>query len=157
MKHFWFGYFHHDCEDATKLIDGVVAANVTKSAIVDGKVTNRIVRAGSVADDTVLVVAEKQECDDDDEQNVSSVIIEVSLTSQIECPTPQEHQERDNDNKSIIVENKLRSYFEATEKWFTKLKDHSTGFSNSKSTTAKVPPDTPNTDLLKNRISELEI
>ena len=156
MKHFWLGDFHHACEDATKLIDGVKAANVIKSAIFNGKVTYRIVRAGSVGDDTVLVEAEKQEYDGDDEQNVSSVINEVSLTSQIDSPTPQEHQERDNDNTSIIVENKLRSYFEATEKWFTKFEDHLTGFNDSKSTTGKVPPDTTNTDLLKNRISELE-
>ena len=71
------GDFHHACEDATKLIDGVKAANVIKSAIFNGKVTYRIVRAGSVGDDTVLVEAEKQEYDGDDEQNVSSVINEL--------------------------------------------------------------------------------
>ena len=34
---------------------------------------------------------------------------------QIDSPTPQEHQEKDDDNTSIIIKNKHSSYFKATD------------------------------------------
>ena len=53
--------------------------------------------------------------------NVGSVVLDESLISQIDSSIPQEHQEKDDDNTSIIIENKLCSYFEAIEKRFTKI------------------------------------
>lgn len=38
-------------------------------------------------------------------------------------PTPEKHLERDTDNISFLIENKLRSYLKALEKWFTKIVD----------------------------------
>ena len=48
-------------------------------------------------------MSETQESDGNDEQNVSSVILEESLTSQTDSPTPQEHQERDDDKISLKI------------------------------------------------------
>ena len=63
-------------------------------------------------------MAETQESKDNDEQNFGFVILKESLTSWID--SPQEQQKRYDDNLSIVIENKLRTYFEAIEKWFTK-------------------------------------
>ena len=65
-------------------------------------------------------MAETQEGEDNDEQYFGSVILKESLTSWID--SPQEHQERYDDNLSIVIENKLRTFFEATEKRFTKYR-----------------------------------
>ena len=56
----------------------------------------------------------------------------------------------------FTIENKLCSYFKTIKKWFTKIEDHLIGFSNPKSTTGNVTPDSLNKDLLKNQFSELE-
>ena len=45
-------------------------------------------------------------------------------TSEIHSSTPQEHQKRENDNVSVTIENKTRSYFNAIEKQFMKVEDH---------------------------------
>ena len=63
-------------------------------------------------------MAGTQESKDNDEQNFGFVILKESLTSWID--SPQEQQERYDDNLSIVIENKLRTYFEAIEKRFTK-------------------------------------
>ena len=55
LKHFLLKDFNCDCEDAIKLIDEALAANIIKSVIFNGKVAYRIVRVDSVGDDTVLV------------------------------------------------------------------------------------------------------
>lgn len=63
--------------------------------------------ADSVTDEAVLV-PEIPESDYSDEQIVDSVILEESLTCQIDSPTSQENQEIDGDNVSIIIEKKFR-------------------------------------------------
>ena len=128
VKHFLLKYFNCDCEDAIKLIDETLAANV----IFNGKVSYRIVRADPVGDDTVLV-PETQEIDGNDE-HVSTVFLEEILTSQLESLTLPEHQKRDDDNISTITEDKLRSYFKSIEQRFMKIENHLTGISSSKST-----------------------
>ena len=55
MKHFLWKDFNCDCEDAIKLIDEVLAANVIKSVIFNGKMSYRIVKADPVGEETVLV------------------------------------------------------------------------------------------------------
>ena len=125
--------FNCDCEDAIKLIDKALAANIIKSVIFNGKVAYRIVRADSVGDDTVLV-PETQEIDGSNE-HVSTVFLEKSLISQLESSTLPEHQKRDDANISTIIENKLCLYFESIEKRFIKIENHLTGISSSKSTT----------------------
>ena len=77
------------------------------------KFAYRVIRADSIVDDTVLVL-ETQESNGNDEQNVDSFSLEENLTTQIDSPTPQEHQQRDDNNISIITENKL--YFALTLK-----------------------------------------
>ena len=155
LKHFLLKDFNCDCEDAIKLIDETLAANVIKSVIVNGKVSYRIVRADPVRTDTVLL-SETQEIDGKNE-HLSTVFLKESLTSQLECSTLPEHQKRDDDNILTIIEDKLRSYFQSTEKRFMKIENHLTGISSSKSTTE---PGNVNsnfyTDMLKYRISELE-
>ena len=79
FKHFLLKDFNCDCEDVIKLTDRALAANVIKSAIFNGKVSYRTVRADPVGDDTVLV-PETQEIDSKNE-HVSTVFFEESLTS----------------------------------------------------------------------------
>ena len=144
-----------DCEVAIKLIGGALAANVIKSVIFNGKVSYRIVRADFVGDNSVLVL-ETLEINGNNE-HVSIVFLEESLTSQLESLTLPELQKRDDDNISTITENKLCSYFESIEKRFIKTENHLTGVSSYKST---IEPGNVNhnfyTDMVKNRISELE-
>ena len=126
-----------------------------KPVIFNDKVAYRIVRANSVGDDTVLVPETQEICDNN--ERVSTVFLEESLTSQLEISVPPEHQKRDGDDISTIIENKLRSYFESIGKRFMKIENHLTGISSSKSTTE---PGNVNdkfyTDMLKDRISEPE-
>ena len=51
LKQFLLKYFYCDCEDAVKLIDQALAANIIKSVIFNGKVSYRIVRADAVGDE----------------------------------------------------------------------------------------------------------
>ena len=90
LKHFLLKDFNCDSEDAIKLPDEDLAANIIKSVIFNVKIAYRIVRADFVGDDTVLV-PETQETDDKDE-HVSTVFLEEGLTSQLEGWTPPEHQ-----------------------------------------------------------------
>ena len=107
LKHFLLKDFICDCEDTIKLTDEALAANIIKPVIFNGKAAYRIVRADSVGDDTVLV-PETQDIDGNNEY-VSTDFLEESLTSQLESLTLPEHQKRDDDNISTIIENKLRS------------------------------------------------
>ena len=107
-----------------------MAANVIKSVIFNGKVSYRIVRADPVGDDKVLV-PETQEIDGINE-HVSTVFLEESLTSQLGISTFPEHQKRDDDNFSTIIEDKLRSYFESIEERLIKIENHLTGIGSSK-------------------------
>ena len=155
LKHFLLKDFNCDCEDAIKLIDEALAANVLKFVIFNGKVPHRIVRADPTGDDTVLV-PETQEIDGNNE-HVSTVFLEESLTSQLESLTLPEHQKRGDDNISTIIENKRHSYFESIEKRFMKIENHLTGISSSKSATEPGNvKDNFYTDILKSRISKLE-
>ena len=97
-----------------KFTDETLAVNVVKFVIFNGKVAHRIMRADSVGDVMVLVT-ETQEVDGNNE-HISTVFLEESLTSQLESSNPPEHQNRDDDNISTIIENKLHLYFESTEK-----------------------------------------
>ena len=122
LKHFLLKDFNCDCEDAIKLTDEALAANVVKFVIFNGKVSFRIVRAYPVGDDMVLV-PETQEIDGNNE-HVSTVFLEESLTSHLESSTLPEHQKRGDDIISTIIEDKLRSYFESIEKRFMKIENH---------------------------------
>ena len=88
-----------------------------------------IVRTDPVGDDTVLI-PETQEIDGNNEHD-STVFLEESLTSQLESSTLPEHQKRDDDNISTIIEIKLRSYFESIEECLMKIENHLTGISSS--------------------------
>ena len=150
LKHFLLKDFHCDCEDAIKLIGETLAASIIKPVIFIDKVAYIIVRS-----DTILV-PETEESDGNNE-HANSVILEESLISQLESSTPPEHQRIDDDNISTIIENKVCSYFESTEKRFMKIEDYLTGISSSKSTTEHGNVhDNFYKDMLKNRILELE-
>ena len=110
LKHFLLKDYNCDCEDAIKLIHEASAA-VIKSVIFSGKVSYRIVRADPVGDDTVLVPG-TQEIDGNSE-HVSTVSLEETLISQLGSSTLPEDQNRDDDNISTIIEDKLRSLFES--------------------------------------------
>ena len=103
MKHFLLKDFNCDCEDAIKLIDEALAANIIKSVIFNGKATYKIVRADSVEDDTVLV-PETQDTDGSNE-HVSTVFFEESLISQLESSAIPEHQKR---NSTQLKKNSQR-------------------------------------------------
>ena len=154
LKHFLLKDFNCDCEDAIKLIDEALAANIIKSVIFNGKTAYGIVRANSIGDHIVLVPG-TQDIDGNNE-HVSTALLEGCLTSQLESSTLPEHQKRTDDTISTITEN-LRLYFESTEKRFMKIENHLTRISSSKSTTEPgYVNDNFYTDMLKNRISELE-
>ena len=74
-----------------------LAADVIKSVVFNGKVSYRIVRADLAGDDTALVL-ETEEIDGNNE-HVSTVFLEESLTSQLESSILPEHQKRDDDNE----------------------------------------------------------
>ena len=95
LIHFLLKDINCDCEDAIKLIDEALAANIIKSVIFDGKAAYRIVRADSVGYDTVLA-PETLETDGNNE-HVSTVFLEESLTSLLESLSLPEHQKRDDD------------------------------------------------------------
>ena len=82
LKHFLLKDFNCDREDAIKLTDEALAANIIKSIIFNGKAAFRIVRADSVGDDTVLV-SETQDIDGNN-KHVSTDFSEESPASQLE-------------------------------------------------------------------------
>ena len=55
LKHFLMKDLNHDCEEAMKLIDGTIVANIIKSLIFNDKVVYRVIKADSNADDTIIV------------------------------------------------------------------------------------------------------
>ena len=71
----------------------------------------------------MVLVPETQEIDGNNE-HVSTVFLEESLTSHLESSTLPEHQKRGDDIISTIIEDKLRSYFESIEKRFMKIENH---------------------------------
>ena len=75
--------FGYEEEDADKLIEEAIRANVIKSVIFNGKVSYRIVRTNSVTDDTVLA-PDTQEItmkDNHEESSNTSVVIEDTQVS----------------------------------------------------------------------------
>ena len=97
------------------------------------KLHTEFVQADFLGYDRVLEL-ETQEIDGNNE-HVSTVFLEESLTSQLESLTLPEHRKRDNDSISIITEKKLWSYFGSVEKHFMKTKNNLNGVISSKSTT----------------------
>ena len=75
--------FGYKKEDADKLIEEAICANVIKSVIFNGKVSYRIVRTNSVTDDTVLA-PDTQEItmkDNHEENSNTTVFIEDTQVS----------------------------------------------------------------------------
>ena len=68
--------FGYEKEDADKLIEEAICANVIKSVIFNGKVTYRIVSTDSVTDDTVLA-PDTQEITmkDNHEENSNTTVV----------------------------------------------------------------------------------
>ena len=79
-----------------------------------------------------------------------------NLTSEIHSSAPQEHQKRENDDISVIIENKIHSYFNVIEKQFMKIEHHFIGPSYPKWTTWNVASDNFKADLIKKVILEME-
>ena len=129
--------FGYKKEDADKLIEEAICANVIKSVIFNGKVSYRIVRADSVTDDTVLA-PDSQEIsmkDNHEEKSNTTVVIEDTQDS-------SEQKQRNSDYDIATFMEKFRLI----------------GLSYSKSAVNFNSRDTSNfyTGLLKNRIFELE-
>ena len=147
LKQFLMKDFNYNCVEATKLIDEALAENIIKSVTFNGKPAYRILKPNAIVDDSVIV-PETQE---------DSSVEDTSITVVVE-----ETQTAIDDQQSTVtilaLIEKLQSSFEAVEKRFVKIEDHLIGLSQP------VIPDlgTQNTqnsfytDLLKNRISELE-
>ena len=75
--------FGYEEEEADKLIEEAIRVNVIKSVIYNGKVSCRIVRTNSVADDTVLA-PDTQEItmkDNHEENSNTTVVIEDTQVS----------------------------------------------------------------------------
>ena len=136
-----------------KLIVEAVAATLIKSVILNGKVAFRMVRPDSNADDKIIV----PETQEDNSHVVQNEVIEgrncCTETGVIEdSQTPPYNQQI-----SIEIIENFHSSLEAVEKRFMKIEVHMIGLSNPISAT-KPNPTQENfyTNLLKNRISELE-
>ena len=69
--------FDYESKDAKNLIEEAIVENVIKSMIFNGKVSCRIVRADSAADDTIII-PETQQVDFHDEENNATVTAEIS-------------------------------------------------------------------------------
>ena len=96
--------FGYEKEDADKLIEEAICANVIKSVIFNGKVSYRIVRTDSVTDDTVLA-PDTQEItmkDNYEENSNTTVVIEDTQIS-------SEQQQRSSDYDIATFMEKFRS------------------------------------------------
>ena len=121
--------FGYEKEDADKLIEEAICANVIKSVIFNGKVSDRIVRADSVTDDTVLTpdtqeITMKDIHEENSNTTVTTEDTQVSL----------EQQQRNSDYDIATLMEKFRSSLDLIEKRFLKFEDHLIGLSYSKST-----------------------
>ena len=113
LTRFLIKYFGFEKEDADKLIEEAVCANVIKSVIFNGKVSYRIVRMDSVTDDTVLA-PDTQEItmkDNRDENSNTTVAIEDTQVS-------SEQQQRSSDYDVTTFMEKFRSLLDLIEKSF---------------------------------------
>ena len=87
LTRFLIKYFGFEKEDAGKLIEETVCANIIKSVIFNGKVSYRIVRMDSVTDDTVLApdtqeITIKDNCDENSNTTVAIEDTQVSSEQQ---------------------------------------------------------------------------
>ena len=87
LTRFLIKYFGFEKEDADKLIEETVCANIIKSVIFNGKVSYRIVRMDSVTDDTVLApdtqeITIKDNCDENSNTTVAIEDTQVSSEQQ---------------------------------------------------------------------------
>ena len=111
--------FGYEKEDADKLIEEAIWANVIKSVIFNGKVSHRIVRTDSVIDDTVLT-PDTQEItmkDNHEENSNTTVVTEDTQLS-------SEQQQRNSDYDIATLMEKFRSSLDLIERRFLKIKDH---------------------------------
>ena len=143
--------FGYEKEDADKLIEEAICANIIKSVIFKGKVSYRIVRTDSVTDDTVLAP-------DTQEITMKRIVIQQLSLKILKFL-------RSNNNATVITISQLslekfRFSLDLIEKRFLKIEDHLISLSYSRSTVNSNSWDTSNdnfyTGLLKNRVSELE-
>ena len=87
LTRFLIKYFGFEKEDADKLIEETVCANIIKSVIFNDKVSYRIVRMDSVTDDTVLApdtqeITIKDNCDENSNTTVAIEDTQVSSEQQ---------------------------------------------------------------------------
>ena len=116
-----FGYKN---EDADKLMEEDICANVIKSAIFNGKVSYRMVRTDSVADDTVLA-PDTQEItmkDNHEENSNTTVVIEDTQVS-------SKQQQRNSDYDIATFMEEFRFSLDLIEKRFLKIENHLIGLS----------------------------
>ena len=149
LRNFLMKDFNYDCEEAMKLIDEVIVANIIKSAIFNGKIARRIIREDSKADHTIIV----PETDEDNShvaQNHETAVIKDSHIPPNDQPI------------SIIltiIEN-FRFSLEAVEKRLMKIEDHFIGLGIPTLTinlnSGNTIQDNFCTNSLRNRISKLE-
>ena len=147
LRNFLMKDFNYDCEEAMKLIDEAIVANIIKSAIFNGKIACRIIRADSKADHTIIV----PETDEDNShvaQNHETAVIKDSPPNDQPISTIL-----------TIIEN-FRFWLEAVEKRLMKIEDHFIGLGIP---TLAINPNSGNTiqdnfytNSLRNRISKLE-
>ena len=149
LRNFLMKDFNYDCEEAMKLIDEAIVANIIKSAIFNGKIACRIIRADSKADHTIIV----PETDEDNShvaQNHETAVIKDSHIPPNDQPIS---------TILTIIEN-FRFWLEAVEKRLMKIEDHFIGLGIP---TLAINPNSGNTiqdnfytNSLRNRISKLE-
>ena len=116
-----FGYKN---EDADKLMEEDICTNVIKSAIFNGKVSYRMVRTDSVADDTVLA-PDTQEItmkDNHEENSNTTVVIEDTQVS-------SKQQQRNSDYDIATFMEEFRFSLDLIEKRFLKIENHLIGLS----------------------------
>ena len=109
--------FGYEKEDADKLIEEAICANVIKSVIFNGKASYRIVRTGSVTYDTVLA-QDTQEItvkDNHEENSNTTVVIEDTQVS-------SEQQQPNSDYDIATLMEKFHSSLDLIEKVFKNLK-----------------------------------
>ena len=113
LTRFLIKYFGFEKEDADKLIEETVCANIIKSVIFNRKVSYRIVRMDSVTDDTVLApdtqeITIKDNCDEN--SNTTVAIEDTQISS--------EQQQGSSDYDVSTFMEKFRSWLDLIEKSF---------------------------------------
>ena len=120
LKHFLMKDLNHDCEEAMKLIDGTIVANIIKSLIFNDKVVYRVIKADSNADDTIIV-SKTQEDNSHVGKNDETGFIKDS-------ETPQADQQISN---ILTITENFCSSLEAIKRKIMKMEDHQITFTQS--------------------------